>query len=620
MRGDNMMGIDEDFLNAAKSGDCDQLEELVRQDADVNYQDYANEYCALTYAVENDDYECVCKLLSFDGIKTDLSCAESKDCIGGIPLHIAAFRGYRDIIQLLIEKSPQDLDEFEYCGYTPLHETVLSGELDAFQLLLDLGADDEAQTGPDEGVIGVPEGLNTEELIFHQLEHCGDHRTVLKAMLRYLNKYDSDSEDDSDYCYDEMDVSNFDATCFSKTNNSQYILHARGMHFYTNQFNSKQKSNYKSYSQSGLLNSAGMYSADTHKRAKLDFSLPEFTGIYVGSKKRKLQERETQLEYHAKSTKKVLKKLSTSGPVEPVLQRASKSSRNEFMSRFVEFVQRYVNSYHTLTADIETAQTQASTSRKNKRTKLKNEILKLLMDNPFVSTSEDIGIGLQYAFAILNYDLQESHLPRSNLSSITLTPDYLDDGNLICPYLGVIFITLHTKEELEEDSASIVDLFSRFEIDTKKGPGTHRSSGYIRALERVFFGGISSQNICMAHIVRVPNMSYPYRPFIAKKYGMTKGQYEKFKMDLEKFGALDRETGNERNPQAFFRTQQTIIQTVIALKHQKIINELQDWAKKHDISVGCLDKDGQFSENFDFSERLDDAIAQNDLMREMRIK
>lgn len=671
--------INKKFLKAAKEGERDLLEILVGKGVDVNYQDDIG-YCALAYATENGHDDCVRYLLSVDGIETNLAVDESEDYIGGIPLHIAAFRGYLAIIKMLVEESPEDIDELEYCGYTPLHETVLSGEFEAFKLLLKLGADDKVKTGPDEAIMDIPEGLDTLALILHRSKDAPDK--TLRTMKRYLVRHqlspdsdsdsdlnfgsdsDADSEDDfgsnsdseinsdiySDYDFifgsdfnsnsesdsqdefsfqnesdvqdnsdnshqGEMNLKNFKESSESEEKNSQLILSARGVHFYKNQFSPTERLNYKEYSKSGLLTSVGMYSADTHKRAGIDFSLPKLTQENHRGVKRKLDEREETLEYHVKTTKEVLEKLKNTESVKPVLQRGNKTSRNEFSSRLIELIQRYVNSYKTLTNDISSAQTRDPESCRAERTQLKDKILKMLKDNPFVSTSEDIRVGLQYAYAILNYDSEDSYQPRAELS-FTLTPGYQPSGYLKHPYLGVIFITLHTKEELDENSESIVDLFSQFEIDTNKGPGTHLSSGYIRALERIFLGGISRDQIYLAHLVRLPNMFYPYRSFIEEKYGMNQEQYEKFKTDLKRFGKSDSETHRMKNASQFYRTQQSIIQTIIDSMKDKLTDKIQTWAKKYNIDVGRLDKGQQFSTNFDFTEKLEDAVAQNAQRRE----
>jgi len=60
---------------------------------------------------------------------------------GVTPLHLAACKGYRDIVQLFF-KSGADVNRQEYeGGYTPLHYAACNGNLAVIQLLLDYGAD-----------------------------------------------------------------------------------------------------------------------------------------------------------------------------------------------------------------------------------------------------------------------------------------------------------------------------------------------------------------------------------------------------------------------------------------------------------------------------------------------
>ncbi len=418
--------------------------------------------------------------------------------------------------------------------------------------------------------------------------------------------YDDDSEDDSDYCYVERSSRLYKEPKIYNEKNHELIIHARGLHFYQDCYDIDARANYRRYSQTNLLTSIGIYSADTHKRAEIKFPLPEY-GDSPHNTNQALKERENILVYHAKTTREQLQNLNKTGRVTPVLQRGSRSSRKEYKSRLIELYQRYVNSYKTLTEDIKATQKQDPKSRRTKRTQLKHEILKTLQDNPFVSTSEDIGVGLQYSSGILNYDLKHTHQPRPKLD-ITLKPEYQSDGRLMHPYLGVIFVTLHTQSELDENSVSVVDLFSRFEVDINKGPGTHRSSGYIRALERIFLGSVSNKNVYLAEMFRLPNMYYPYRAFIEKKYGLTKKEYEKFQADLNKYGKVNPSTGRIKNEKAFLRTQQLIIQSIIKSAKIKIISHVKSWAEKYNIDVGCLDINNHFTQDYDLDQKLDDAV------------
>ncbi len=405
---------------------------------------------------------------------------------------------------------------------------------------------------------------------------------------------DTDSEDEKDYQQNPNDLIENSLNRFQvPVQGACLVLHARGHHFY--QIKNKEtkaltgthneiKSNVY-YSHGNKLVS-GIYSTDAYKRANVKFTVP-------------LSAENTQkLATAAQDTRAVLDKLAQEKNVTPILGRSANASGREiFESRLIELVQRYVNSYRTLNEDIQRAQILTPDDLKNERTKAKQAILQLIKDNPFVSTSEDISVALNYAFAIINYDKQETHQPRLD---IVLKPEYQTDGDLRHPYLGSIFITLHTETELLNDSLNIAQLFQENKIDPIKGPGTHETSGYIRALERIFLGEISKNHVCVAKVVRVPNLYYPYRPFLMSKYGLSQEQYDKFKADLLSSGTRNYK-GEMRNAKNFYRIQQKIIEHVIAFQKNNFIEKIKIWADSKNIVVGSLNDQGAFSPTLDIN-------------------
>lgn len=634
------------------------LKTIVPRGFDINHTD-KNDYCALAYAAEYNFIESVKYLLSFDHIKTNLQVNESEDDLGGIPLHMAAFRGHLEIIRLLVAKSPDDIDVPEYCGYTPLHETVLSGHYGAFKLLLRLGADDGAETGRDVSAIDVPKGMNTLQLIAHRASEDPNNRVfcdmwafLVRQKLRknesiignalpdeddsdddfadpmayestsaliersgrddFKEAYErekkrkkgiedhgevfTDSDSESDAGYDTDDIKDASPALALEQHfavdapDKQLVLHARGNHFYKNHETLASRRKYVRYSSANVLTAWGMYSADAHARAEVSLALPDHNNTT----------RDIQLEQASQQTNAVLAGFHAQKEVAPILQRDSAESmaRKSFESRLIELVQRYVNSYTALTEDIANAQNKTERDFRNDRTKAKQRTLVQLRKNPFVSTSEDIGVGLEYAFALLNYDKKETHRPVPTLD-FTLTPEYQLDGDVKHPYLGVIFITLHTEHALQGHSLNIAELFRDNKIDPMKGPGTHETSGYVRALEHVFFGGISSDHVCLAKVVRVPNLYHPYRSFVMTKYGLTANEYIKYKKDLAESGKIDPINKKMKNEKDFYRTQEQLIQHVIRFERTKLIRAIQAWAREKGVTVGSLDDRGQFVANID---------------------
>lgn len=92
----------------------------------------------LYQAVENNNIEEVRRLLS-EGVDVDAKIESENKKHRWSPLHIAAHRGYTEIVMLLIA-SGANLDHKDEDGYTPLHKTAWSGNTKEATILLDSGA------------------------------------------------------------------------------------------------------------------------------------------------------------------------------------------------------------------------------------------------------------------------------------------------------------------------------------------------------------------------------------------------------------------------------------------------------------------------------------------------
>ncbi|PIQ42379.1 MAG: hypothetical protein COV52_05210 [Gammaproteobacteria bacterium CG11_big_fil_rev_8_21_14_0_20_46_22] len=155
---------EQQLLKAVRKNRLDQVDKLLTKGTNVNCSDESS-YTPLAIAAEN-NFSRICeRLLSEPTIDTQIAVYESADNIGGGAIHIAAYRGYDEIIQLLIKHGGCGINTYEYCGYTPLHEAVMRGNLSTFKLLLAAGADPDLKTGPDNAGTERPVGLNTLGLI-----------------------------------------------------------------------------------------------------------------------------------------------------------------------------------------------------------------------------------------------------------------------------------------------------------------------------------------------------------------------------------------------------------------------------------------------------------------------
>ena len=80
---------------------------------------------------------------NFEGVRNLLSIGINPNTAnedGFTALHMAAYNGYRDMVQLLLDEGTNANNATDYGG-TPLHGAALSGHKDVVLLLLDRGAD-----------------------------------------------------------------------------------------------------------------------------------------------------------------------------------------------------------------------------------------------------------------------------------------------------------------------------------------------------------------------------------------------------------------------------------------------------------------------------------------------
>jgi TonB family protein len=68
----------------------------------------------------------------------------SKDNNGSTPLHLAAWNGHKDIVELLLANKA-DVNAKDTMGFTPLHRAAITGHKDVVELLLDKGANVNAK-------------------------------------------------------------------------------------------------------------------------------------------------------------------------------------------------------------------------------------------------------------------------------------------------------------------------------------------------------------------------------------------------------------------------------------------------------------------------------------------
>jgi hypothetical protein len=649
--------IDERLIEAAEAGELKQVNILLIKGADVNYIDTDHgDYTPLTRAVENDRVDVVRRLLQEDDIDISLQVTESEDAIGGNALHIAAFRGYDEIVRMLLAVSREDINTQEYCGYTPLHETIMNGQVSTFKLLLNLGASHEEPTEDGGSTTTTPEGLDALGLIMHELmtentstpfeliqmlvylvrnyevemprkrlfredtdfyalvaDNIDNHEILYKELLQFfdipddrlkreslngaLGDYhelsDSDSEDEMDYQFNDKFELHREAIekkieeNFPKDESPTLIPHFRGVHFYPRYFNREGRRLERELADEqakGVMLREPIFCDATHELAKISYQLPESDN--VNNYSRLLSERTEKLTAQSEKVASAVRLMQSQKNVEPCL---IKSNRERYASRYHEYIQRYVNSYAALKKDMEKAKEIDPSTIKSKTEKEKFILLKKFNFTklPFVSTTEDDHWAFEYALSLVSYDKQTTFRPTTNSAIQPLRPCYLPDGKPRFPYLGIVYATLHTTEELDDgNSERILDLFAENSIDTRcAAPGGHVTGGYIRAKERVFVNAIDAKRIFVGVVVRVPNLSLPYQAYMEDKYGLTEQEYNKFKAVLLKTGSYDSQTLKLRNENQYFRVQLKIIEKVIAHQEARLLEFLSSCARNKNFQL-----------------------------------
>ncbi len=368
------------------------------------------------------------------------------------------------------------------------------------------------------------------------------------------------------------------------------IAHYRGVHFYKEHFSREERAKSRKFhiaQDKGEIERQGLYSGATHEKAKVSFKLPNMN-------KHALQQRGKKLQHASKSVVTAMLDLKKFKNVNSCLGRSLVVSREKYSSRYIEYVQRYVNSYQTLMGDMALAPNRKVDGRSSQRTRDKWTVLKGLgfTKLPFVSTSESPHWGLEYATAMLNWDKSDTHQPREGAITV-LAPKYQADGHCQFPYLGILYVSLHLRKDLSNGlSTRILDLFTQDNIDIKcSSPGGHVSGGYVKARERVFIGGIDADYVKLSSVIRVPNFYKDYRDFMQAKYGMSKEIYNTFKRKLAKYGFMMPVSAKMRNEKEFFRTEQEIIQYVIQAQEQLIEQKIVHIANELDLTLSYIGVD-----------------------------
>lgn len=560
-------------------------------------------------------------------LKKNTSKLETKTENGFTLLHYAVIHKQESLVDFLIEKRSKLIhEETTVQSITPLHYAVFSDtkkNLSITRKLLAAGASIDAKTslGNTALHIAAKSGNYLQVRILIQGGALKDAQnkkkyTASKLANRYgyeriasflsktydeANASDTDSEDEQDYHFrgfrkrkpkivivndGEQKKRKDKKTEIKQESEKTLVAHFRGLHFYLNYFERKGRRNarrFHEFQNEGILPRQGTYSSAVHELSGFNCKFPKISKKESSIEKVriKIKKKEEQFAIALKKIIENMEVLQDSGKRKRCLG-LSQGSRDYYKNRFIEFIQFYVNSYNKLSEKLKKAgEKNEEDGRSSKRTKEENKVLKQIGSTtlPIVSTSEEPRWGLEYAYALVNWDKKETHNIKSGIV-LPLHPSYQSDGHPRFPYLGIVYLYLHDPNELSgEASARILDLFTQNLIDTKPL--------YIHARERAFIGGISPKNVYFSLPVRVPNFYHPYRPDYLKKYGLDEGKYNHFKASIAQYGKIIAED-EMLDEKRFNQTQQKIIEHVINFLNKTLHKIASDIASEKNATLKYL--------------------------------
>jgi ankyrin repeat protein len=134
-------GIDPNFLSCGSSllslgvmssPECVEL--LLKNGADPNLRD-SSEATPLYYAIITQSATTVKMLINAGANGVNIDGLRDRTAI-----HCAVEGGSCDIVSIVAEAMPEDIESFDSCGFSPLMSAVREGDIDIVRKLLDLGA------------------------------------------------------------------------------------------------------------------------------------------------------------------------------------------------------------------------------------------------------------------------------------------------------------------------------------------------------------------------------------------------------------------------------------------------------------------------------------------------
>ncbi|WP_264705088.1 ankyrin repeat domain-containing protein [Wolbachia endosymbiont (group A) of Gymnosoma rotundatum] len=149
----------DELLEAAKSGNINEVNRLISEGASVNATDQ-NGNTPLHWAAKNGHEEVVESLLGKEGIDVN---AQDRD--NNTPLHWAAVKGHKEVLEALLEKDEIDVNAQDKDNRTPLHWATGRDNVEVVNVLIIKGADVNAQDKDNRTPLHFAAQNNNKEIV-----------------------------------------------------------------------------------------------------------------------------------------------------------------------------------------------------------------------------------------------------------------------------------------------------------------------------------------------------------------------------------------------------------------------------------------------------------------------
>ena len=165
--------LHEEFLNAAKNGDCNKVLDLLDRGEEIDRPNN-NGYTALMYAAGKGHHDIVKQLLDRGAV------VDFFDNGGGTALILAVHSGHQNVVRLLLDRGAK-IDHLNNLGWSALTHIASEGYQDMVELLLNHGADPENKIDIDDYLDGIQE-------VFRQVRQQRERKMIEDKLVKAASR------------------------------------------------------------------------------------------------------------------------------------------------------------------------------------------------------------------------------------------------------------------------------------------------------------------------------------------------------------------------------------------------------------------------------------------------